>query len=853
MKALVVLSLLGALCAPTWANAQQNSTTTDSKDGAEAKEKKPEKIEVTGSRIRRIDVEGPSPITTIEAEDITQSGVESVGDLLRDQTFNAFGSRREKSGGNFFAESNVDLRGVGVARTLVLLNGKRIAKRAGVGAVDLNLIPMAAVEKIEILRDGASAIYGTDALGGVVNVITKKNFNGSAASVRLNLPEDPGGESRTYTFYQGTQNEKTSTTTMVTYNQREALSWTQRPGLIGRESTRTFGGRGNYRNGAGQWVPFPDCPEDKLLETSSGTSCVSFYADESVVVPAVETFSILNNFRHQITDNLELFGGLWGMRKSSVYNWGPYTPSRNFTVSNATAKKMVKNTSYSTIFDDQTGDVTLQFQLTDLGNEVREVESTVFGGGVGLKGPLPINEDWEWEAYVTEDRAFQSDVESNGAINKRTAIELMENGKFNPFGTTPEARGSLADAEIAPWMNTVNYSREATAQVSGPVFEMPAGPIQAAVGVVLLSESFEAKNDPIVNRLETDGQSYNGGSFTGYAGGGGRKVYSAFLETSVPVMKDLEAQLAARYDRYSDFGSAVNPKVALKYRPFEDLLVRASAGTGFRAPTLDELYRDKYQQYTTYKDRKLCPSDDTANSNCSNKNTYITAGGNPDLEEEGSESFSLGLGYEPIQNLSLTVDYWSLIVRNTIGFQNLTSLTEAEGQGYDIRKWATITRDASTDQIISVVALNQNLGRKEARGLDYTAAYALKTDLGKFSVKSNHSVLLTNKSKDWPGAKLEEQAGNFSKPKWRNKTFFRWDEKPYAAAMSVNVIGPQQNNGADVKDYAEWGLNLNYKAFWNAEIGLGVQNLFDRPVPTNDDRLYSYLGRRMIVEYTQNF
>jgi iron complex outermembrane receptor protein len=221
MKALVVLSLLGALCAPSWANAQQNSTTTDSKDGAEAKEeKKPEKIEVTGSRIRRIDIEGPSPITTIEAEDITQSGVESVGDLLRDQTFNAFGSRREKSGGNFFAESNVDLRGVGVARTLVLLNGKRIAKRAGVGAVDLNLIPMAAVEKIDILRDGASAIYGTDALGGVVNVITKKNFNGSAASARLNLPEDPGGESRTYTFYQGTQNEKTSTTTMVTYNQR---------------------------------------------------------------------------------------------------------------------------------------------------------------------------------------------------------------------------------------------------------------------------------------------------------------------------------------------------------------------------------------------------------------------------------------------------------------------------------------------------------------------------------------------------------------------------------------------------------------------------------------------------------
>ncbi|MDQ3233165.1 MAG: TonB-dependent receptor [Pseudobdellovibrionaceae bacterium] len=536
-----------------------------------------------------------------------------------------------------------------------------------------------------------------------------------------------------------------------------------------------------------------------------------------------------------------------------MYNWGPYTPSRNFSVSNATAKKMVKDTSYSTIFDDQTGDVTLQFQLTDLGNEVREVESNVFGGGIGLKGPLPLNQDFEWEVYVTEDRAFQSDVESNGAVHKRTAVELMEAGKFNPFGTTPETRGSLADAEIAPWMNTINYSREATAQLSGPVFELPAGPVQAAAGVVFLSESFDAKNDPIVNRLETDGQSFNGGNFTGYSGGGARKVYSAFLETSVPVMKNLEAQIAARYDRYSDFGSAVNPKFALSYRPLSDLLLRASVGTGFRAPTLDELYRDKYQQYTSYRDRNLCPVDDATNSNCGSKNTYITAGGNPDLEEEGSESFSLGLGYEPIQDLSLTVDYWSLIVRNTIGFQNLTSLTEAEGQGYDIRKWASITRDETTNQIISVVALNQNLGRKEARGVDYTAAYAMKTGVGLFSVKSDHSVMQTNKSKDWPGAVLAEQVGNFSKPKWRNKTFFRWNQDPYSAAASVNVIGPQQNNGADVEDYAEWGLNMNYKAFWNADIGLGFQNIFDRPVPDNDDRLYSYLGRRMIVNYTQNF
>lgn len=844
MKALVIMGLLGALSGPMIVQAQE------AKEGAEHKEKKPEKIEVTGSRIRRIDVEGPSPVTTIEREDITQSGAESVGDLLRDQTFNSFGSRREKSGGNFFAEANVDLRGAGAARTLVLLNGKRIAKRAGTGGVDLNLIPLAAVDKIEILRDGASAIYGTDALGGVINIITKKDFDGSLANVSVNLPEKAGGESRTFTYYQGTHSERTSTSTMVSYNQREAVYWTQRPDLIAHDSTFTRGGRGNYQDAAKRWVPFPDCPADRLQEVPNvGTVCGSYYAEESVVIPAVESWSLLNNFRNQINDDLEVFGGLWAMRKSSTFNWGPFTPNRNFKVTNATAKRMVQGTSYANIFDNQTGDVNLQFQLTDVGNEVREVESTVMGGGIGLKGPLKLIHDWDWEVYVTEDRAFQSDVESGGSINKRTATELMETGKYNPFTHA----GSLDDARIAPWMNTINYSREATAQISGPVFTLPAGELQAALGLVYLNESFVARNDPIVNRLETDGQGYNGGSFTGYSGGGGRKVHSVFLETEVPILKDLEAQIAGRFDRYSDFGSTFNPKLGLRYKIMPDFLVRASAGSGFRAPTLDELYREKYLQYTSYKDRRLCPVDDAANANCGNKSTYITAGGNEDLDTERSETFSIGLAYEPFENFSFTADYWSLLVTDTIGFQNLTTLTEAEGKGEDVGKYATIVRDETSGQITSVVALNQNLGRKEVRGLDYTAGYSQKTSAGRFGLKSNHSVLLTSKSKDWPGAHLDEQLGNLSKPKWRNKTFFRWDQDPFAAALSLNIVGAQKNNGADVGDYPEWGFDFSYKAFWNADIGVGVQNMFDHPIPTNDDRLYSYLGRRMTVDYTQKF
>ena len=167
----IVFTMFGTLY------GQQPSDSVDpktAKNVGDEPSRKPEKIKVTGSHIKRLDTEGASPITTITEEDIEVSGVEALGDLLRDMPSNNFGSRREKTGGNFWGEANIDLRGLGVARTLVLLNGKRIAKQAGTGAVDLNAIPLAAVERIEILRDGASAIYGTDALGGVVNIITKK-------------------------------------------------------------------------------------------------------------------------------------------------------------------------------------------------------------------------------------------------------------------------------------------------------------------------------------------------------------------------------------------------------------------------------------------------------------------------------------------------------------------------------------------------------------------------------------------------------------------------------------------------------------------------------------------------------
>src|SRR5262249_44131641 len=152
-----------------------------------------ERIEVTGSHIKRIDTEGPSPVTTLTRKAIESTGYNSVSDVLRDQAVSSFGSTRESSGSNAAGVSEVDLRGLGANRTLVLLNGQRLPTDAVTGAVDLNMIPTAAVERIEVLNDGASAIYGSDALGGVVNIITRKDFSGNEISYEQSTPELAGG------------------------------------------------------------------------------------------------------------------------------------------------------------------------------------------------------------------------------------------------------------------------------------------------------------------------------------------------------------------------------------------------------------------------------------------------------------------------------------------------------------------------------------------------------------------------------------------------------------------------------------------------------------------------------------
>jgi iron complex outermembrane recepter protein len=609
---------------------------------------------------------------------------------------------------------------------------------------------------------------------------------------------------------------------------------------------------GNYLDPRGYSTAFPNCPADRLLDGV----CQNYYWKDSILHPSVQTKSFLGNFTHELSDDTQIFGRLIVSEKDAKYNWGPVQPKKNFKISKVAAQNLVKDlvingVDYSKIFDQHsnTRDVTLQFAVEEAGPQVREGNATLLGLGLGAKGI--VFSDYDWEIYLAGDTSKQRDEQTDGAIKKSVVEAQMTAGTYNPFKEAGQ-RGALVDAEIRPWFQVESKSREVGGRVSGVLFDLPAGSVQGVLGAIVTGENFNAKRDEALKVLEPNWDAYDGADFTGFDGTGRRQVRSLYAELGVPVIDNFELQLAARWDQYSDFGNTVNPKAAFRYTPFERLYLRGSIGTGFRAPTLDELHRDEYPQYVSFTDAKTGKS----------TQMYIKGGGNEDLVAEKSRSYSVGLGVQATRRLSLMADYWNVNLVDPISFSQMAALTQAEANGYDIRKFATIERDPVTNEIIDVVAPYQNLGRKELSGYDLGLNYRRKTWGGHINARSNHSVSLIFKEKDWPLAQLENKVGRGRFPRWRNRSSIGWSDKIYTASASASTTAAQNNEANPdfrVAYYTEYSTFFKYRAPWQADLSLGIINVDNRIPPRNkrasdiNERLYSPYGRRFAFEYTQNF
>ena len=836
------------------------------------------KVEVTGSNIPRPELESALPVQVITQEDIQKSGASTVAELMSKVSANVLGMNDQLTIGNFDRPgmSSINLRGIGDGNTLVLLNGRRVANYAFDGsAVDVNSIPLTAVERVEILKDGASAIYGTDAVAGVVNFILRRNYAGVEATGYGGWPTQGGGEQ-----YQATLTAGIGDLSKDRYNAFFTASYQKDRPLYATD--RAFA-RTGYRPEAGivrlAVATFPaniyDVNVNRLFNPSyengcappyslpsteartPGDACGFDFTAYSMIVPEVERGAVYGRATFQLAPQQELFAELaWSDTRTTVSrdptDVAPFT-NPNFTIVRYPAGGPFYPTAFAAA-NGLSGDLDILFNTAPLGGRTSRVDNSAWRAVLGADG---VAAGWDYSTSLTYSRNDQSDTMLRGFVSLHRLIDAMATGLVNPFGPSgPEGDALLASTQISGETHTATGATlDFLAKASRELVALPGGPLAVAVGVEARRERLSNDFSSAVTEGDIPGISYAARPVSG-----SRSAQAAFFEVDVPFAKGLEAQLAVRYDHYSDFGGTTNPKVALRWQPSPNVLMRASWGTGFRAPPLYDLHTPQEPTYLLfYEDPLRCPVTQ-APRDC--MVLPAVTGGNPDLQPETSEQFNAGIVLEPARGLSIAVDYWKINRYDAIGALAPGTVFA----NYDMYAPTNIVRGPVDPQypglpgpITSVVLTQQNLGNLKTSGIDVDIAWrGPATAAGRFSASLNGTYITEWKLQ--PEGSASDYVSGLGRnaigvpgpfPRWKHYATLGWEYGAFGATLAQTFqSGYEDTNDfparvtdppppRDVSSYSVWDLQARYTGWRNTNVALGVKNLFDRDPPfTNQPFTY---------------
>jgi iron complex outermembrane receptor protein len=828
-----------------------------------------EKIQITGSRIRRADMEGALPVTVIDRAAIEFSGQTSVADLLRNTSFNSTGSFRPQSGSSAQGVSSLDLRGLGASRSLVLVDGRRLARSPSTGSSqDLNGIPAAAVERIEILTDGASAVYGSDAIGGVVNIITRKDFNGVELKLGAAQIEHEGGDREEGSIIFGNSSDKGSMLGGVSWNSRDIVfardfPWYTPGGSFYSQNFR------DYNRSDASWTKIPGaCDQGDFysidysaaIPNSSGDvqRCGFNYAAVSADEASTSNLGFFLNSRYEINDDWSIYSNM-NISKSSSF--GRYAPSLAFASVDATSPNNPTNpdspyydplfnqTTYDATADATTGSdgVAILHRFAGLGNRDNEVNNTLEDLLVGVEGNIG---DFFVEFGVRRNKSRTYDVGRNYVVIP-IAEQYMNSGDYM-VGELANNPDDVLNSMKATISRIGDYNQdEVFASVQFDLFEMAGGEAVAIVGGEWRDIYYNDQYDSLSE----------GGVIGGSAGnsaGGTRQARAAYIESVFPVLDELEITAALRYDSYSDYGSDVSPKVSIRYTPIEDLVIRASYGEGFRAPTLDILTQKESFSADSVKDATHCAAIG-GSPTCSDQiNAYVIA--NPELGSETSTQYSAGLAYEVADWLDFSVDYFNIAIDNRIKSFSSGELVRLDALGLALPAGMSVEREPS-GEITKVVRGFGNQGDLETSGFDINVKSNF--DLNEFgSISSNLSMSYT-RNYDIDGT---DQLDFEAFPQYRGVLSNVYSISDFDIAWNMNIIGDTvRSEGGEYVDVPHWithDVNVNYNASWGGKITLGVNNVGGKgPILGTDPdgsreynfNLYDGYGRIVYARYSQSF
>jgi iron complex outermembrane receptor protein len=855
-----------------------------------------QRVEITGSSIKRVASEGALPVQVITFDAIQKAGITSTEDLLRTIAANGTGADNMTSGNNVFGAdadrvsggaSFASLRGLGPNATLVLLNGRRVGNHGASGkAVDLNSIPLGAIQRVEILKDGASAIYGTDAIGGVVNFILKTDYTGAEVSASYNATEAGGGMQRRYSLLGGVgslSEQGWNVMASVTHDVNDKLSSHQRDFSNGYQPERglspdttgtpyanvltgagtalgtgfkvagdnttylqanplSFQGKCDSIDGMSQYVT--ELWKDVTAPTRTRYSCAYDYGADYVISFPVERTNAVSRATLQLSPQHKLFAELLGSRTEATAELTPVQISTSLANGNAypvNGPYYLDMTQFIPSYD-KTKPIIYKWRTTPWGNRTQHNVTESLRGLLGMEGVLAGKYDYKLGLSRAQSTTKTDLIDGYGWTSQ--IYSALGSGKINPWLKPGESQSAEAMqlVESTKFKGRLQHGKTTMTQldgaISGEVFQLPAGALQMAAGFDLRRETYEFAQDVDATKILLAPGNANQKEVS-------RNIRAVYAEMLIPVIKDLEVQLAVRRDDYSVIGATTNPKVSFRWQPAQNLMFRGSASEGFLAPSFTQLYAGRLSQELPNGviDQEGCAKNPGNPLFCAIPRLNYMTGGNPGLRPETSKQGTLGMVVAPFTGFTATLDFWAINVKDRI--LNRTPQVVLNNWQF-LQEY--IIRNPQTGVIDHVEAGWINAAGLKTRGLDIGLRHDGKLAGYKTTTSLDGTWMKSFKFAEFEGQPYKEQVGKFA----TRDVYLRWKHNASITVAKGNWsvlftnkfashYADQLPNGGKgtpppgfdpmVKHYSIFGISGTYTGFKNTTITAGIQNLFDTDPP----------------------
>jgi iron complex outermembrane receptor protein len=851
-------------------------------------------IVVTGTRIRGVDTLNALPVQMLSRRDIRLSGATSVPQLLQQVTStSSVGSVSSAQATGFTTGGieTVSLHGLGAARTLVLVNGLRMPVSTAGDTVDVGSIPLAAVQRVEVLENGASAVYGSDAIAGVVNFILKSDFQGLDASATIGSPTPAGGgTSENISVYAGIGSLERDR-----YNLGIGLEYDHKSPIMG--SSRSYASRYSpgYGNDVTSFFAFPanvlippntvlphggvyspevgNCTPTSLNDANYPTQCRFDNSPYDSLQPKRSRYSIILNGAYRLNDSTQLYGNvLFSQVRQTTYTQpvplaflNPLLPGNPYVAylanllatqypgyHNPNAKPgqgafLLPPTSpyYPTAWAAAHGlaGEPLNLIYRDFANGIRQTldRTNTIRVVAGIKGNAL---GWHYNGSALFGQTALSDNLEHGWPLYSTIMPLLDSGVINPFGPTQDA-SALAQAQSDQFIGQDYTTKTSLTSVDGSasrkIAQLPTGPLRLAVGAELRRETYDYSPAAVLQEGNVGG--LGGNSLPESAS---RTAQAAYFELNGYLLHSLQGDIAVRWDHYQAVGSTVNPQLWLHWKPLHWLQLRGSAGTGFRAPSLPDLYAPQTFSVTSNgtRDPLQCPVFDPNNPACSEQFTTVT-GGNPNLQPEKSVNYTLGAVFQPTEGLRLDLDSFWIYLRNEIaggGLPYSVILQNAQTANEFSR---FVTRDSSGN-IVSISQTAANLFKTYLSGLDINLSYDKRVGPGAVFVQANgayfYKYAVQNYNGTWTdvvnqGLSSVGEAGGVI-IRWRHTLTLGYRTASWELSVTQNYQEPYRDTPStvtqvprDVSAYDTINTQASYSGLRHFDFTIGVINLFNQNPP----------------------